>query len=85
MPVPPRDEEKKLKILIVVWGLRHGGGETRVYAMARFMAARGHDVTVCCLRLKGERGEQLEREGVKVVDLGKRWRYDPTTLPASTG
>lgn len=81
MPMPPRDEEKKLKILIVVWGLRHGGGETRVYAMAKYMASRGHDVTVCCLRLKGEKGEQIEREGGRVVDLGKRWRYDPTTLP----
>lgn len=74
-------EEKKLKVLIVVWGLRYGGGETRVYAMARFMAARGHDVTVCCLRVKGEKGEQLEREGGNVVELGKRHRYDLTTLP----
>ena len=72
--------ERKLKILIVVWGLRYGGGETRIYNMARFMAERGHDVTVCCLRVKGERGEQLEREGGKVICLGKRFRYDPTTL-----
>lgn len=77
----PNAEKKKLKILIVVWGLRHGGGETRVYAMAKYMAARGHEVTVCCLRVKGEKGEQLEREGGKVIDLGKRYRYDLTTLP----
>jgi glycosyltransferase involved in cell wall biosynthesis len=77
----PPQAEKKLKILIVVWGLRYGGGETRVYAMAKFMAARGHDVTVCCLRAKGEKGAQLEREGGKVVELGKRYRYDLSTLP----
>lgn len=80
-PMTAPAEEKRLKILIVVWGLRHGGGETRVYNMATFMAARGHDVTVCCLRVKGEKGAQLEREGGRVIDLGKRWRYDPTTLP----
>lgn len=78
-------KEKRLKILIVVWGLRYGGGETRVYAMARFMATRGHDVTVCCLRVKGEKGEQLEREGGKVVELGKRHRYDLATLPRLYG
>jgi glycosyltransferase involved in cell wall biosynthesis len=77
----PPQAEKKLKILIVVWGLRYGGGETRVYTMAKFMAARGHDVTVCCLRVKGEKGAQLEREGGKVIELGKRYRYDLTTLP----
>jgi glycosyltransferase involved in cell wall biosynthesis len=49
--------------------------------MAKFMAARGHDVTVCCLRVKGEKGAQLEREGGKVVELGKRYRYDLSTLP----
>ena len=75
------NNERKLKILVVVWGLRYGGGETRIYNMAKFMGRRGHDVTVCCLRVKGERGEQLEREGGKVVCLGKRNRYDPLILP----
>lgn len=78
---PPDSEDRKLKILIVVWGLRYGGGETRVYSMAKYMREHGHDVTVCCLRVKGERGEEIEKEGGRVIHLGKRFRYDPTTLP----
>lgn len=75
------NSEKKLKVLFVVWGLRYGGGETRIYNLARFMGQRGHDVTVCCLRVKGERGEQLEAGGGKVICLGKKSRYNLGTLP----
>lgn len=70
-----------MKILQVITSLRTGGAEKLIVDMVSRYRGRGYDVDV--LLFDGERTpfrEELERQGVKVFDLGRGSVYNPLKL-----
>ncbi|HEY0971417.1 MAG TPA: glycosyltransferase family 4 protein [Gemmatimonadales bacterium] len=62
-PGPPRD----LRIEMVLPSMPTAGMEVMVARMVRGLLARGHHVGVTCIESRGELGEELADEGVRVM------------------
>lgn len=69
-----------MKILHVISSLTRGGAEMMVSTCIEKMHKLGHDVSVCCLRDKGELYERLERIGVRCHFHQFRSRLSPVSL-----
>ena len=57
-----------------------GGAERCLWELARRMKQRGHDVCACALSGRGPVGEWLARDGVPVLHLDARGKYDATCV-----
>lgn len=60
-----------MKIVQLVNTLEFGGTERLVCDLALGLKARGHELTVVCLRHTGPLAEGLTRAGIEVLELGK--------------
>ena len=58
---------ERRNILYVITSLDMGGEERHLLQLARYMRDGGHDVRVCCLRIRGTIGRRLEEEGFPVM------------------
>lgn len=56
-----------IKVMQLIHGMYLGGAENVVANIARRADRSRFDIQICCLKEKGELGEKLEREGVRVV------------------
>jgi glycosyltransferase involved in cell wall biosynthesis len=65
-----------MRIAFIIRSLGIGGAERQMAVLARALAARGHAVLVVVYYDGGPLIEELRREGVTVVSLGKRGRWD---------
>ena len=61
-----------MRILELINNLEIGGAEKMVVDLSRALAARGHKVTVACLREAGPLAPLLEQCGIEVLEFGKR-------------
>jgi len=57
-----------------------GGAERCLWELARGMKRRGHEVHACALSGRGPVGEWLARDGVPVLHLDARGKYDATCI-----
>jgi glycosyltransferase involved in cell wall biosynthesis len=73
------DAPKRVRVLMLIdaVGPGSGGGERFAYGLARALPREKFEVTLCTTRSMGpdERAE-LERDGVEVIDLSRRGRFD---------
>ena len=65
-----------MRILIVIRSLGFGGAERQVVELAKGLHFNGNNVTVATFYPGGALGEELRREGVRVVSLDKKHRWD---------
>jgi len=65
-----------MNILLFVPTLRYGGAETQFINLSKGLYKRGHSVTVAMFYSLGWLQNELKREGVSVVSLEKRGRWD---------
>lgn len=67
-----------MKIVEIVNTLEVGGTERLVVDLSSALQARGHELTVVCLRTSGALSPALDRAGIEIVALGKS---DGPSLP----
>jgi glycosyltransferase involved in cell wall biosynthesis len=78
----PSDQDKRLRVLMVIQNLRPGGAERQSIALARGLADRGSAVTIACMGQPDTDLGPLHEVGIEVIGLGavKRSRR-PAALP----
>lgn len=65
MPRPP------LRLLLIINRLAPvGGAEIQLQHLARGMAERGHEVTICCIDRSWVEADELAEHGVRLIELG---------------
>jgi len=65
-----------MKIALATRSLTRGGAQVQVVQLACGLSRRGHDVHVVVLYAGGVLQELLEQQGVGIICLGKRGRWD---------
>jgi glycosyltransferase involved in cell wall biosynthesis/peptidoglycan/xylan/chitin deacetylase (PgdA/CDA1 family) len=71
----------RTRVLHLIWALDLGGAERQVVEIVRRTDRRRFEPFVGCLVRKGRWGNELEAEGVPVVDFAKRPGLDLSLLP----
>ncbi|MFH0731633.1 MAG: glycosyltransferase [Candidatus Omnitrophota bacterium] len=66
----------KLNVMYVIWSLGLGGAEQVVINLAKGLDKSRFNVAVCCLNQKGVFAENLEKEGIPVLELHKKGKID---------
>ena len=66
----------RISILYVIWSLGLGGGERTVIYLAKRLDKDKFNPIVCCLNDKGIFAEELERDGIQVIALNKKGKFD---------
>jgi glycosyltransferase involved in cell wall biosynthesis len=61
--------DRKKKLLLIIDSLSGGGAELVVANLCRHIDRRRFNVTVCGLKMLGERGEELQKTGYDVIEL----------------
>jgi len=69
-----------VNILYIIWSLGLGGAEQVVINLAKGLDRDEFNPIVCCLNNKGIFAQELENQGVKVIALNKRGKFDFTIL-----
>src|SRR5438045_8558817 len=71
------EHRRRAQVLQVALSLAPGGTERLVLEMSRELHAE-HGMAVCCLDEPGTWAEDLRREGIEVVALGRRPGFSPS-------
>jgi len=71
----------KKNVMYVIWALEIGGAEKMVVSLASHLNREIYNPIVCCLNYKGRLAYKLEEEGISVIELGKRPRFDLSIIP----
>ncbi len=79
---PAPENDKPLRVLLIISNLMYGGAETQVIALSRGLASRGHAVLVHTLRSDNPRAGDLAGSGVHIIAARKRWKFDPALILA---
>ena len=66
-----------IRLVLMIPTLDRGGAEKQLTLLATHLPRDHFDVTVCTLTRDGPYREELERAGIPIVSLGKRWKIDP--------
>lgn len=74
----------KLKVLYIIWSLGLGGAERVVINLAKGLDKTKFNPLICCLNDKGIFAQELEKEGIKVLELKKTWKFDFTVIKKLT-
>ncbi|MDP2923095.1 MAG: glycosyltransferase [Candidatus Omnitrophota bacterium] len=69
-----------LNVLFVVPYLLTGGAERVVINLAKGLDRRKFNPIVCCLTTRGELAEELENNGIRVIVLGKKGKFDISVI-----
>ena len=72
--------ETRINILYLIWSLGLGGAEQVVINLAKGIDKKKFNVIVCCLNDKGIFAQEVEKEGIEVIALGKKGKFDATVL-----
>jgi glycosyltransferase involved in cell wall biosynthesis len=64
-----------MRLLLIVNRVPAGGAEAQLVHLARGLAERSHEVTVCCVDHYSLDGDPLGAAGVEVIELGVENRY----------
>jgi glycosyltransferase involved in cell wall biosynthesis len=76
------DNDRRLRVLMVIQNLRPGGAERQLIALARGLAERGGGVTIACMGEPDTDLAPLHELGIEVVALGAvRRSRRPAILP----
>jgi len=70
----------RINVLYIIWSLGLGGAEQVVINLARGMDKEKFKVMVCCLNDKGVFAEELEKEGIEVIALNKKGKFDVSVV-----
>jgi len=65
-----------MDLVLLIRSLERGGTERQVVTLAQALRGRGVDVCVLSFYPSGDLREALEKEGVSVISLNKRGRWD---------
>lgn len=76
---------RPIKVMHLIWSLDLGGAEQVVMDLARKLNRTYFEPMVCCLNEKGRFAPLLEQEGVRVVALHKKPKFDPGLLSKLIG
>lgn len=68
----------KPRILQIIPSLDRAGAEKQLALLVAHLPREEFDVQVCALTRGGELAADLERAGIPLTILGKRWKADPT-------
>src|SRR5713101_8338655 len=80
---PPGEKDRyhrRVKLVFLIRNLGIGGAERQLVALATNLDRNKFDVTVLTLYGGGEFLEDLARAGVRAVSLGKKGRWDLSTI-----
>lgn len=69
-------QERLPRVCLVIDNLNIGGSQVDLTDLARGLKKKGYPVIMCCLRTGGDLVKVAEDEGIRVIILGKRSRYD---------
>jgi glycosyltransferase involved in cell wall biosynthesis len=69
-----------MRILFVINGLVYGGAETRVIALSRALAERGHSVSIYTLSDNNPREAELAGSSVRLIADRKQGKFDPALV-----
>jgi len=70
-------EDKKIKILYLITGLRTGGAEMVLYNLVKELDKNEFEPVVVSIISIAEVGEKIKRLGVPVLSLNTQFKYDP--------
>ncbi|MFC1709909.1 glycosyltransferase [Candidatus Omnitrophota bacterium] len=70
----------KINVLHIIWSLGLGGAERALIYLAKGLDRERFNVIVCCLNDKGVFARELEEEGIEVVPLNKRGKFDASVI-----
>ncbi len=79
-PKPYTLYAKPVNVLYVIWSLGLGGAERVVINLAKNLDKTRFNPIVCCLNDKGRFADALEKEGIKVIALNKRGKFDISVI-----
>ena len=68
--------QSKINVLYIIWSLGLGGAEQVVINLAKGLDKKRFRPIVCCLNEKGEFADELEKEGIQVLALHKKGKFD---------
>lgn len=71
---------KKIKVLRVITRLPIGGIERRLVAILPRLNDDEFEVSICCLKERGELADELEKSGVKVILIPSKSRLHPRSI-----
>jgi len=71
---------QSINLLYIIWSLGLGGAERVVINLAKGLDKTKFNPMVCCLNEKGEFANELENEGIKVIALNKKGRFDISVI-----
>lgn len=74
------ERSRPIRIFYFITEFDIGGAERCLWELARGMKRRGHDVHACALSGRGPVGDWLARDGVAVLHLDARGKYDATCV-----
>jgi len=72
----PSATGRPLSIVLLVRSLEVGGAERQLAELAIGLSRRGHQVCVAVFYRRGLFIDALEREGIEIIDLAKRGRWE---------
>ena len=72
---------RPVPVLYVIWSLGLGGAEQVVMALAKGLDRTKFTPLVACLNEAGPFSEFLQKEGVRVISLGKKGKFDLSVIP----
>src|SRR3989338_1404247 len=70
----------KINVMYLIEDLQLGGAERVVVDLARSLDKTRFNVSVCCLRTKGQFAYLLETENIPVFELNKRPKLDLSVI-----
>jgi glycosyltransferase involved in cell wall biosynthesis len=71
---------KKMRVLHLIGSLSTGGAERNLYYLGPHFKSSRFEHSICCLTVRGENADELERAGVTIYELGYRRRFFVRTV-----
>jgi len=73
-------ENKKIKILYLITGLKTGGAEIALYRLLKGLNSKEYDAVVVSIVPISEIGEKIKKGGFKVLSLNSKFKFDPSII-----
>ena len=67
---------ERIRVLEVIATLDVGGAEGQLVELATRLDKDKYEVAVCCITRGGPAEEKLREQGVRVIKVGKRFKFD---------
>jgi glycosyltransferase involved in cell wall biosynthesis len=70
----------RINVLHIIWSLEKGGAERFLVSLVKHFDQTRFNSIVCCLNWKGEWAKELEDNGIKVIALNKKGKFDISVI-----